>query len=91
MENRAPHGWPTGRHRKLLKAQNVAVRLQASAEADALRTQNRQLRERVDQPVGITASTGGRWESRPQGRQSAIETKPRCNVRGEAGMLVGHE
>ena len=36
---------------KFLKAQNDAVRLQASAEADALRTQNRQLRERVDQLV----------------------------------------
>jgi hypothetical protein len=33
---------------KFLKAQNDAVRLQASAEADALRTQNRQLRERID-------------------------------------------
>ena len=33
---------------KFLKAQNDAVRLQASAEAEALRTQNRQLRERID-------------------------------------------
>ena len=33
---------------KFLKAQNVAVRLQASAEAEALRAQNRQLRERID-------------------------------------------
>ena len=36
---------------KFLKAQNDAVRRQASAEADALRAQNRQLRERVDQLV----------------------------------------
>jgi hypothetical protein len=33
---------------KFLKAQNDAVRLQASAEAESLRTQNRQLRERID-------------------------------------------
>ncbi|CAN7731696.1 hypothetical protein LJR267_009253 [Paraburkholderia hospita] len=33
---------------KFLKAQNDAVRLQVSAEAEALRTQNRQLRERID-------------------------------------------
>ncbi|MEM5433733.1 hypothetical protein [Paraburkholderia diazotrophica] len=33
---------------KFLKAQNNAVRLQASAEADALRTQNQQLRECID-------------------------------------------
>jgi hypothetical protein len=33
---------------KFLNAQNAAVRLQASAEAEALRTQNRQLRERID-------------------------------------------
>jgi hypothetical protein len=33
---------------KFLKAQNDAVRLQASAEADALRAQNRQMRERID-------------------------------------------
>jgi hypothetical protein len=31
-----------------LKAQNDTVRLQVSAEAEALRTQNRQLRERID-------------------------------------------
>ncbi|SDI93940.1 hypothetical protein SAMN04487926_127132 [Paraburkholderia steynii] len=36
------------RTEKFLKAQNDAARLQASAEADALRTQNRQLRERID-------------------------------------------
>jgi hypothetical protein len=33
---------------KFLKAQNDAVRLQAASEANALRTQNRQLRERID-------------------------------------------
>ncbi|MHB9841821.1 hypothetical protein Q8F57_044325 [Paraburkholderia terrae] len=33
---------------KFLKAQNDAVRVQASAEAEALRTQNLQLRERID-------------------------------------------
>jgi predicted nucleic acid-binding Zn-ribbon protein len=36
---------------KFLKAQNDAVRLQAAAEADALRTQNRQFRERIDHLV----------------------------------------
>jgi hypothetical protein len=36
------------RTEKFLKAQNDAVRLQASAEADTLRAQNRQLRERID-------------------------------------------
>ncbi|OUL79498.1 hypothetical protein CA603_33360, partial [Paraburkholderia hospita] len=39
------------RTEKFLTAQNDAARLQALAEADALRTQNRQLRERVDQLV----------------------------------------
>ena len=33
---------------KFLKAQNDAIRVQASADAEALRTQNRQLRERID-------------------------------------------
>ncbi|BDC44794.1 hypothetical protein [Paraburkholderia terrae] len=33
---------------KFLKTQNDAARVQASAEAEALRTQNRQLRERID-------------------------------------------
>jgi hypothetical protein len=36
------------RTEKFLRAQNDAVRLQVSAEAEALRTQNRQLRERID-------------------------------------------
>ncbi|SKD05590.1 hypothetical protein SAMN05445504_9540 [Burkholderia sp. CF099] len=39
------------RAEKFLTAQNDAARLQALAEADALRTQNWQLRERVDQLV----------------------------------------
>ncbi|MFL9913798.1 hypothetical protein [Paraburkholderia sp. RL17-337-BIB-A] len=33
---------------RFLKMQNDAVRLQASGEADALRAQNGQLRERID-------------------------------------------
>ncbi|WP_208328636.1 hypothetical protein [Paraburkholderia sp. BL6665CI2N2] len=33
---------------RFLKMQNDAVRLQASGEADALRAQNSQLRERID-------------------------------------------
>ncbi|SIT47978.1 conserved hypothetical protein [Paraburkholderia piptadeniae] len=33
---------------KFLKSQNDAVRLRASSEADMLRTQNPQLRERID-------------------------------------------
>jgi hypothetical protein len=33
---------------KFLKAQNDAVQMQVSAEAEALRTQNLQLRERID-------------------------------------------
>jgi hypothetical protein len=36
------------RTEKFLKAQNDAVRLQVSAEAEALRMQNRRLRERID-------------------------------------------
>ncbi|BEU28416.1 hypothetical protein [Paraburkholderia sp. 22B1P] len=36
------------RTEKFLKAQNDALRPQVSAEAEALRTQNRQLRERID-------------------------------------------
>ncbi|BFG80445.1 hypothetical protein PTKU46_84790 [Paraburkholderia terrae] len=36
---------------KFLKTQNDAVRVQASAEAEALRTQNRQLRERIDRLI----------------------------------------
>jgi len=33
---------------RFLKAQNDAVRRQVSAEADAVRAQNRQMRERID-------------------------------------------
>jgi hypothetical protein len=60
---------------KFLKAQNDAVRQQASAEADALRTQNRQLRERIDhllldndqyqRALGNHASQDGKPRSKP--------------------------
>jgi uncharacterized coiled-coil DUF342 family protein len=63
------------RTEKFLTAQNDAARLQALAEADALRTQNRQLRERVDQLVldndrhrrtpGNRASEDGKPPSKP--------------------------
>ncbi|OUL68167.1 hypothetical protein CA601_51985, partial [Paraburkholderia hospita] len=63
------------RTEKFLTAQNDAARLQASAEADALCTQNRQLRERVDQLVldndryrralGNRASQDGKPPSKP--------------------------
>jgi len=63
------------RTEKFLKAQNDAVRQHASAEADSLRTQNRQLRERVDQLVldndryrrtlGNRASQDGKPPSKP--------------------------
>jgi hypothetical protein len=63
------------RTEKFLTAQNDAARLQALAEADALRTQNRQLRERVDQLVldndryrrtpGNRASDYGKPPSKP--------------------------
>ena len=36
---------------KFLKAQNDAGQLQASAKADVLRTQHRQLRERIDRLI----------------------------------------
>jgi len=63
------------RTEKFLTAQNDAARLQALAEADALRMQNRQLRERVDQLVldndryrrtpGTRASDYGKPPSKP--------------------------
>ena len=63
------------RTEKFLTAQNDAARLQALAEADALCTQNRQLRERVDQLVldndryrrtlGNRASQDGKPPSKP--------------------------
>ena len=63
------------RTEKFLTARNDAVRRHASAEANALRTQNRQLRERVDQLVldndryrrtlGNRASQDGKPPSKP--------------------------
>ena len=60
---------------KFLKAQNDAVRLQTSADVDALRTENRQLRERIDllmldndqsrRALGNRASPDGKPPSKP--------------------------
>ncbi|MFP3557000.1 hypothetical protein SB861_40820 [Paraburkholderia sp. SIMBA_049] len=75
VESLARAGRQLVRTEKFLTAQNDAARLQALAEADALRTQNRQLRGRVDQLVldndryrrtpGNRASEDGKPPSKP--------------------------
>ncbi|SOE87060.1 hypothetical protein SAMN05446935_7617 [Burkholderia sp. YR290] len=64
------------RTEKFLTAQSDAARLQTLAEADALRTQNRQLRERVDQLVLDNDRYRRTGDSRQRLRQTAVETTP---------------